>query len=300
MSNSNYHISVLPAETLKYLNIRPGGIYIDGTVGDGGHTRLILEAGGKVLAIDQDPEALQRTAERFGMGKELNADLTLKTEDLTLTRGNFANVSEIAKRNGFRQVDGVILDLGVSSHQMDEGSRGFSFGKDAPLDMRMDPKLGVTAADLVNALGKNELNELFNKYSQEKFSRVIADAIVSARKVGKIETTGELAGIVESVKSVRDRGKIHPATKVFQALRIAVNDEMGNLEAGLASALLILKPGGRLVVISFHELEDRIVKKFMDNPSLKKITDGIIQASDEEINTNRRSRSARLRAAEKV
>ena len=294
-----FHKSVLYKQVLEGLNVKPGETYIDATVGGGGHTKGILELGGRVLGIDVDPDAIRHVANRESLTvREKNDKLYAISDKLTLVQGNFADLRKIAERYGFWETPGVLFDLGVSSHQLEESERGFSFRQDAPLDMRADPSLAVVAADLVNGLNEGELDELFCKYGEEPASRRLARAICQARVKKKITTTGELAGIIE--KALGRRGKIHPATRVFQALRIAVNDELNNLKKGLAEATELLKRNGRLVVISFHSLEDRIVKNFFkERLDLQVLTKKPIVATREEIFENPRARSAKMRIAEK-
>ncbi len=266
MSGQIYHIPVLLNEALEALRVKPGGKYIDCTYGGGGHSRAIEKAGGVVLGIDQDAEAKAPV------------------------HGNFAHLQQIAQDHGFDPVSGILFDLGVSSHQLETDYRGFSFNKDAPLDMRMDPETQtVTAADLVNAGGESELANLFWRFGEERASRAIAKAIVAKRP---ITTTNQLAEIILRVRHKTKADRTHPATRIFQALRIAVNDELAGLETALPQAVELLKPGGRLVVISFHSLEDRIVKKFMQKST-------VITPTDEEVRNNPRSRSAKMRIYEK-
>lgn len=292
---NNYHESVQLTEVLEYLDVKPGEKYIDGTLGGGGHTKAILEKGGIVLGIDQDADALSYVESRIK-----NQESGFTTGNLTLVKGNFGDIEQIAKTNGFESASGVLLDIGVSSHQFDTVSRGFSF-QDAELDMRMDTTLTVKAKDLVNGLREQELVMVFTKFGEEPFAKKIAHAIVTRRAEKPIERTSELADVVKRV--VRG-GKVHPATKVFQALRIAVNDELHVLENGLNGAFSILSPEGKLVVISFHSLEDRIVKHFFENKVLEEkaaiLTKKPLQPTDEEIMKNNRSRSAKLRALKKV
>lgn len=286
---SDYHTSVLLQEAVDALQIQKGEKYIDTTLGAGGHTKEIAMRGGIVLGIDQDEEAREE------------AKKNLDGLPVTIVYGNFSNLLTIARENGFERVSGILFDIGVSSHQFDEGGRGFSFQFDTPLDMRMDKNLGVTAADLINGLTKGELVELFIKYGEEKFAHRIANNIVRIREERPIVTTAELADIV--VRSYPIKGKIHPATKVFQALRIAVNDELNVLKEALPQAVELLKSGGRLVIITFHSLEDRIVKEsflqFAEGGLGTVITRKPIQPTEEEIEENRRSRSAKLRVFEK-
>lgn len=288
---SEYHISVLLQEVLDGLQVRPGEKYIDGTLGAAGHALAICQKGGLVLGIDQDEDSIAYVKEHA------------KDTRLTVVKGNFANMADIAQTNGFGNVSGILLDLGISSHHVDEGSRGFSFLQEAPLDMRMDRSLAVTAKDLVNGLHKGELTELFTKYGEERFAKRIAEAIVTARQSKPIETTRELAAIVARCYP-RGEHKVHPATKVFQALRIAVNDELHALESALPQAVNLLEPHGRLAVISFHSLEDRIVKLAFEAFEKKRlgeiITKKPIEPSLEEQEDNRRSRSSKLRIFEKL
>ncbi|HYF65833.1 MAG TPA: 16S rRNA (cytosine(1402)-N(4))-methyltransferase RsmH [Herpetosiphonaceae bacterium] len=253
------HQPVLYAEVLDALSLTPGGRYIDGTLGWGGHSAGILERtgpDGRVLGIDQDPLARAAARERlapFG-------------ERATIAEGNYREMAAIAAAHGWADVDGVLLDIGVSSPQLDTPERGFSFQHDAPLDMRMNPTAGETAADLVNTLPEDELADIIYQYGEERMSRRIARRIVEERRRAAIATTGELARLV--LRAVGGKhGPTHPATRTFQALRIAVNDELGALRDGLAAATALLRPGGRLAVISFHSLEDRIVKEWIRTES---------------------------------
>jgi 16S rRNA (cytosine1402-N4)-methyltransferase len=308
---------VLLAEVLGALQPHPGGIYIDGTVGGGGHAALLLQRaqpGGHLLGIDADPAALEATAARFAA---LPSDLA-RPESYRLVHSSFEHLGSVARAHGFAAVDGILLDLGVSSHQLDTPARGFSFGADGPLDMRLDPTGGPTAADLVADLDEKELANLIYRYGEERGSRRIARRIAEQRQHQPITTTGQLAALVaralgSSGKGNRRRSPIHPATRTFQALRIAVNRELEQLESVLPQAVELLRPGGRLAVISFHSLEDRIVKTFFraesgyggseapDQPiRVRIITKKPVEASDDEVRTNPRSRSARLRVAERV
>ncbi|MBL7159370.1 16S rRNA (cytosine(1402)-N(4))-methyltransferase RsmH [Candidatus Microgenomates bacterium] len=289
-----FHQPVLLNEAIKLLNIKKERKYIDATVGGGGHAEAVLKAGGRVLGIDWDPEAVRYAKEYL---KKACPDTSWK-----ITRGNFANLEEIANKEGFGKVSGILFDLGVSSYQLKTSERGFSFQKDASLDMRMDPRLAITAADLLKVLSKKQLNVLFTRFAQEKRARAIADAIVRARRIKPIETTKELADLVTSVYGGKRKIRaIHPATKVFLALRIVVNSELENLKIVLSQVLDLLKPNGRLVVISFHESEDRIVKRFLKNEKkIQILTKKPITPSEEEIRINPRSRSAKLRAGEKI
>jgi 16S rRNA (cytosine1402-N4)-methyltransferase len=312
-AGTTVHVTVLPDETLDLLAPRPGGRYIDGTLGGGGHTALLLARSapdGRVLGIDADPAALDRA--RLRLSSEVEAGR------LVLARGNFAALADLAGDAGFAPVDGILLDLGLSSDQLADRARGFSFAADAPLDMRFDPARGQSAAELVNTLDEADLADLIYRYGEERRSRAIARRIVAQRGRAPIERSGELARLVESV--IRGRpGGIHPATRTFQALRIAVNDELGSLEAALPAALDTLRPGGRIAVISFHSLEDRIVKHFFQaeergcvcprelpacvcgrSPRLRILTRHPVTAGEAELAANPRARSAKLRAAERL
>lgn len=301
------HVPVLYQEVLDLLQVQANGRYIDGTVGGGGHTAGILAASapdGRVLAFDRDPAAItyaqQRLAE-FG-------------ERVTFVQASYAEMAGLAPAHGFYTVDGILLDLGLSSRQLDDAARGFSFMREGPLDMRFDPTQGKTAADLINNLTAEELADIFWRYGEVRHSRRLARAIVAERP---FTTTTELAKLVE--RHSRGHKRIHPATQLFQALRIAVNDELHIVETGIAAAISLLKPGGRLVVISFHSLEDRLVKnRFRQlsqeyekapelpagrrpvTPTVRLITRKPVQASETEVMENPRSRSARLRVAEKI
>lgn len=311
------HTPVLLRETLDGLKVADGGVYIDGTLGAGGHSEAILRAadGTRLLGLDVDPSALEIAGERLKAYTDAGR--------ARLVRSNFERLDEVAEAQGVAPVDGVLLDLGVSSMQLDRPERGFSFRADGPLDMRLDPNGPTTAADLVNELPEGELADLIFKYGEEPASRRIARRIVEARGKGPITTTSQLEAIVYGAVGGRTAGRtrstIHPATKTFQALRIAANRELEALETGLAAAVRVLKPGGRLAVISFHSLEDRIVKLFIRQeqkgcvcppdypvcmcgrvPTLKAINSKPIVADDEEAKRNPRSRSAKLRIAERV
>ncbi|MBQ1899002.1 MAG: 16S rRNA (cytosine(1402)-N(4))-methyltransferase RsmH [Ruminococcus sp.] len=303
------HVSVLLYEAVDGLNIRPDGIYIDGTAGGGGHSAEILSrlTSGRLYSIDQDPDAIATVTERF------------KDDDRsTILQGNFGDMKALLNDVGVYAVDGVLLDIGVSSHQLDDGSRGFSYHEDAPLDMRMSQS-GETAADLVNTLDVGELSRIISLYGEEKYAFSIAKGIVRAREIKPIETTLELAEIVKENVPQKVRRDGHPARKTFQALRIAVNHELDVLESGLQGAFELLSQGGRLSVITFHSLEDRIVKQFMrdkaqgctcpkdfpvcvcgNKPKVKIITRKPILPSDEELERNPRARSAKLRVCEKL
>jgi 16S rRNA (cytosine1402-N4)-methyltransferase len=290
---SDFHTPVLVDKVIEFLNIKEGDWYVDCNLGGGGHTREILSRGGRVLGIDWDQDAIDQVSQ--GFEKEIEKNL------LIVKRENFTQIKELVDEVLKHQVEGVLFDLGVSSHQFDQRERGFSFQREAPLDMRMDQTLSVRAMDLVNGLNEGELVELFRKLGEEVFSKRIAHRIVEQRSQSKIETTEQLANLIKSV--VPHSGKIHPATKVFQALRIAVNDELNNLKDALPSALDVLDEGGRMVVISFQSLEDRIVKNFFKEREelgeIKILTEKPLIPSEDEIYQNPRARSAKLRVAQK-
>jgi len=294
---NTYHTSVLLQQTIENLQIKAGAKYIDGTLGGGGHTFEILKRGGKVLGIDVDEDALEFVKQKAGSENDKIID------NLVLVKGNFKDIDTIGRANGFATVAGVLLDLGVSSHHFDAPQRGFSFQHEAPLDMRMDKDLQVKAGDLVNVLTKGELIELFTKLGEERFTRSIVAQIVEARKTKRIETTTELAQIVRKAVPFSKKG-INPATQVFQALRIAVNDELNNLIEALPRVISLLEKRGRVAVISFHSLEDRIVKRafleFEEKGLGTIITKKPIVPSLEEIEQNSRSRSSKLRVFEKA
>jgi 16S rRNA (cytosine1402-N4)-methyltransferase len=298
---------VLGRPALDYLNVRDGGVYIDGTFGAGGYTRAILDAANcTVIGIDRDQTAIA-----------LGADLVEQAGGrLTLTEDRFSNLDEIARSCGHDTVDGIVLDVGVSSMQLDRAERGFSFRLDGPLDMRMGGE-GASAADIVNAASERDLASIIYILGEERFSRGIARAIVKARTAAPIATTRALADIVASAVRTKP-GDIHPATRTFQALRIFVNDELGELARALIAAERVLSPGGRLVVVSFHSLEDRIVKSFLTArsetrggsrhapevkraaPSFTVLTKRPVVAGEDEIARNPRARSAKLRAGERT
>lgn len=292
---NNYHIPVLLQEVLTNLTIQPGELYIDATLGGGGHTFAMIAQGARVLGIDVDEDAIVHVREN------LKSHGITEGKELTMAKGNFAKIDEFATNSHFNPVSGILLDIGVSSHQLDTPERGFSF-QDGPLDMRMDSSLTVSAKELINGLTEKELVDVFERLGEEHAARKIARAIVERRKQAPIVTTGELAELIR--RSSFGGQSVHPATRVFQALRIAVNDELFVLEQALPKALMLLRPGGRLAVISFHSLEDRIVKKTFESMASKGmgkiITHKPIQATDEEVLQNRRSRSAKLRVIEKI
>ena len=288
------HLPVLLAEVLDALRPTPGGTYVDCTVGAGGHAAAILDASspdGRLLGIDADPEALATAAERlapFG-------------DRVRLVHRNYRELSRVLTETITPPPHGILLDLGVSSMQLDRAARGFSFQSDGPLDMRLDPTGGDTAADLVNTLPERELADLIFRYGEERHSRRIARSITARRTSARFETTADLARTIAGAAGGR-RGGIHPATRTFQALRIAVNDELRGLEQALPQATDALAPGGRLAVISFHSLEDRIVKQYMRSrpEQLHILTKKPVVATEAEQRANSRSRSAKLRAAEKL
>lgn len=298
------HQPVLLKEALEYLNVKKGEKYLDATVGGGGHAEAIFKKGGQILGIDFDPEAIKAAREHLSQAcpsRQSSKKLVETTASWRLAQGNFAHLKEIAGKEGFLPVSGVLFDLGVSSYQLENSRRGFSFRSSALLDMRMDPTLEVTAADLVNALGKKELARVFASLAEEEHSRRIADAIVRARKNKPIRTCRDLADLISGVVS-QGRSRLHPATKAFQALRMVVNDELNNLRQALPQAAEILKSRDRLVIISFHSGEDRIAKQFLRSEKdkrLKILTKKPLRPSAQEIESNPRSRSAKLRAAEK-
>jgi|SRR3989344_6945977 len=295
---NDFHVSVLLKEVIENLNVEKGKKYIDATIGGGGHSEEILKLGGIVLGLDVDQDAIDYLKDKLKIKNE-----KLKIwERLTLVRGNFRDIDKIAHLNNFNKVSGIIFDLGVSSYQLQTAERGFSFQKVGPLDMRMDQELNVKAADLIKILKKGELYELFVKLGEESSAWKFSSSIVRARGIKPIETTQDLARILE--RSVhRGKSKIHRATKVFQALRIAVNDELNSLKEALPKALDLLEKNGRLLAISFHSLEDRIVKnlflEFESKGKGKIITKKPIIPSLLEIEKNRRARSAKLRVFER-
>jgi 16S rRNA (cytosine1402-N4)-methyltransferase len=303
------HVPVLLGEVREALDAQRGGTFVDGTFGAGGYTRAILDAHphNHVVAIDRDPDAIASGAALVSGAKGR----------LTLVPGRFGDLESIVREQGRDIVDGVVLDIGVSSMQLDQAERGFSFRNDGPLDMRMERE-GQSAADLVNEAPEAELADIFYHYGEERRARAVARSIIEARRKAPFETTGQLAELVASL-IWQEPGGMHPATRVFQALRIAVNDELGELVRALHAAERVLAPGGRLVVVTFHSLEDRIVKQFFAartgragggsrhlptadsaQPSFRAVTRGPVVASDAEISTNPRSRSAKLRAGERT
>lgn len=283
------HTPVLYHEVLQGLMVKPGGQYIDATLGAGGHAAGILETAGpqaQLLGIDLDPQMLE-------IARKNLAHFPGQT---TLVQGNFRDLASIAGENGVRSVDGILFDLGVSGVQLEARERGFSFLREGPLDMRFSPQHEDTAAELINHLSEKELADLIWEYGEERRSRSIARAILRHRP---IKTTTQLAEIV--ARAVGRRGRIHPATRTFQALRIVVNAELSSLAEAMPQAVDILSPGGRLVMISFHSLEDRMVKNFLrQEPRLEVLTRKPIQASRQEIHSNPRSRSAKMRIGQRI
>ena len=284
---------MLVRETLEFLNPRPEGFYIDATLGAGGHAKEILTrlVSGKLLGLDRDPRALEVAGERLaGFG-----------EKLMMRHGNFAQIDALHAASGLPPVDGVVADLGLSSMQVDEAARGFSFNSPGPLDMRMDPGSETTAADLVNHASERDLAEIFFKLGEERHSRRIARAIVKARPY---RVTTELAQVVtRAIPSRAGLHQIHPATRSFMALRLAVNAELENLDLLLGRVLTVLRPGGRVVILSFHSLEDRRVKqafrRWQEEGRASILTRKVVRPGEDEVRSNPRARSAKLRAAEK-
>jgi 16S rRNA (cytosine1402-N4)-methyltransferase len=298
---------------IELLKCKRGGIYVDGTVGGGGYARSILDNSapdGVVFGMDWDDEALQRVRERLGV----------YGDRLILEKADFADIRRVLRTHGIGEVDGIVVDLGISSFQIEDPQRGFSFLKEGPLDMRMNGDLSVTAADLVNTLPEETLADLIYRYGEERLSRRIARAIAAARRKRPIENTLELAELIrKAVPRTRDSFRIHPATRTFQALRIAVNREIDSLERFLPEALDVLKPGGRLCTVAFHSLEDRLIKEAFRNwasscrcprdraaceceggPLVRVLTKRALRPSPDEVEGNPRSRSAKLRAVERI
>jgi 16S rRNA (cytosine1402-N4)-methyltransferase len=292
MEAGSRHVPVMPAEVLAHLSPQPGQVLVDATVGAGGHARLIAErlgSTGRLIGLDQDPAMLTLARSR------------LAGYPITLMHSNFDQLRPVLDQLGIESVDGVLVDLGMSSDQLDDPERGFSFQQGGPLDMRLDPTEGEPASSLLRRLSERDLADLFWKYGEERFSRRVARKIVEVRRRTSLETTEQLAELIRRCVP-RPRGRqIDPATKVFQALRIAVNDELGALERFLASLPTCLRRGGRAVVISFHSLEDRRVKQaFREKKLWQVLTKKPIQASEDELRLNPRARSAKLRAAVRV
>ena len=311
--NVFHHITVMKQEAVEGLQIQPSGIYVDCTLGGAGHSQVIasaLSSEGRLIAIDQDEWALNNATEKLKPYKDR----------VTLIKGNFRNLREIVEQQGFHKVDGILFDLGVSSPQLDEGERGFSYHADAPLDMRMDTSGPLTAKDVVNEWSEKELADVIYRYGEEKFSRQIAREIVRAREEKPIETTGELVELIKKgIPAPARRSGGHPAKRTFQAIRIAVNDELNAFREALEDAIQVLKPGGRVSVITFHSLEDRICKQVFqkyvggctcppDFPQCVCSNQAIVRIvnrkpilpSNVELDENNRARSAKLRIAEKL
>ena len=306
------HIPVLLKESINGLNIKPNGIYVDGTLGRAGHAIEIVKklTGGQLLAVDRDEEALKKAAHFL---------LDYK-DKITFIHGNFREIEKIISKEGIKKVDGLLFDLGVSSPQLDDPARGFSYMRDAFLDMRMDENESISAFDIVNNWSESELCKVFYEYGQERYSKLIVREIIKKRALASIDTTFRLNDIIISaIPSAARREAQHPSKRCFQALRIAVNDELGSLKDMLEAAPQLLKPEGRLCVISFHSLEDRLVKKAFTNaakgcicpreipvcvcgitPTLKLITRKPITTENDEITRNPRARSAKLRIAERL
>jgi 16S rRNA (cytosine1402-N4)-methyltransferase len=304
----------MPEEVLRFLNPQPGGVFLDGTLGGGGHAQLILKKSspnGFLIGIDRDPEALERASQNLNSFKSR----------FFLFHGNYSQMDEALAEAGFQALDGILLDLGVSSHQLDKGERGFSFSRKAPLDMRMDRSSGgMTAAEAVNRLDQEDLERIFRDYGEERWARRISRQIVRQRREAPLQTTLELAELVRNaVPGGHGHSRIHPATRVFQALRIYVNQELEHLREGLEKAMVLLKPEGRLVVLSFHSLEARIVKEIFQGqargcicppklpvcacgrkPRVELLTRKGVKPGPEEIEQNPRARSAVLRAVRRL
>ena len=307
------HVPVLPAECMDGLHIRPDGIYVDGTTGGGGHSSLIarqLSEAGRLICIDRDDDALAAARQRLApLGK-----------NVTFVKNNFSRILDVLKDLEIEKIDGILFDLGVSSYQLDNGERGFSYMADAPLDMRMDRQQALTAREVVNTYSREDLRRILKDYGEERYAGPIAAAICRRREEAPIETTMELADLVRSaMPAAARREKQHPAKRTFQAVRIEVNGELEAVASAVRDSVSCLAPGGRIAVISFHSLEDRIVKRAFaelaqgctcptsfpvcvcgNKPKIRLVSHGVITASPEELENNPRSRSAKLRVAEKL
>ncbi len=307
------HVPVLSAECMDGLHIRPDGIYVDGTTGGGGHSSLIarqLSEAGRLICIDRDDDALAAARQRLEpLGK-----------NITFVKNNFSRILDVLKDLEIEKIDGILFDLGVSSYQLDNGERGFSYMADAPLDMRMDRQQALTAREVVNTYSREDLRRILKDYGEERYAGPIAAAICRRREEAPIETTLELADLVRSaMPAAARREKQHPAKRTFQAVRIEVNGELEAVASAVRDSVSCLAPGGRIAVISFHSLEDRIVKRAFaelaqgctcpksfpvcvcgNKPKIRLISHGVITASPEELENNPRSRSAKLRVAEKL
>ncbi|MBI4309642.1 MAG: 16S rRNA (cytosine(1402)-N(4))-methyltransferase RsmH [Candidatus Omnitrophica bacterium] len=298
MAQGPIHIPAMPQEAMRLLDLPSGGTAVDGTLGLGGHAVLMAERlapDGHLIGIDRDRAALAHAKERL-------AGLDLKID---LVQGNFKDIGRLLEKIKVQAVNGVLLDLGISSFQLNDPKRGFAFSQEGPLDMRMDAGQGDTAEDLVNRYSEAELARIIREYGEERFAKRIAKAIVYRRAQEKITTTAQLAGIIlRALPRGYTRGKIHPATRAFQALRIVVNDELDSLAEGLEQCLNVLKPGGRLCVIAFHSLEDRIVKntfrRWVQEGRAGPLTKKPLQCSEQECEANPRGRSARVRAIQRI
>lgn len=290
--NQFNHIPVLLEDAVDGLNVSAGKRYIDATLGGGGHTSLILQKGGTVLGIDQDQDAIDYVTK--------TQESRLRNKELRVIKGNFEDIKKLANDNGFEKVDGILFDFGVSSYQLDNSGRGFSIRRDEKLDMRMDMEATLSALDVINSYPKDRLIEIFYTYGEEHNAKKIAEAIIERRRKTEIRTTKELKEICEKI-SHKDE-KIHPATKVFQAIRIEVNNEIGVIKKGVGEAVELLAPKGRLVAISFHSLEDRVIKQMFETFKRQGlgivITKKPLVADDSEVTGNKRARSAKMRIFE--
>jgi len=292
------HTPVMVGEVIRFLNLSPQGCYIDGTIGGGGHARAILTASapsGKLLGIDRDQDAVLAAQE----------ELKIFGNRVKVVQGDFSKLGELMSEAEFDCANGIVLDLGVSSYQLDQALRGFGFGKDGPLDMRMNSRRGSSAAEIIRDIDEKELADIIYEYGEERYARRIARGIVNRRSEGPILTTGDLAdAVISSIPAPARKGRIHPATRTFQAIRIFVNDELGELKRFLDFAPEILCPAGKLVIISYHSLEDRLVKnafrQWKSRGGFCVITKKVVTPGVDEMRNNPRSRSAKLRALERI